>query len=394
MGRQSKTPELCQALAVSLEQFCSTSKSFVNLTGSVTADCSKSPGPLEASVVGTTEPACEAPSTCSSPRETVHACLQATLKILELPLDAPASCEEDTRGEVRELLQLLVAADLPLKILSSLDSLEFEAQKDAVRVFQAILRAGAECGADEITIEYVQRHASFTQMLLQGCGRPEVALHCGLMLRACTRYPQLVGFLLEAGVAGELMGLCRHQSFDIASDAFSSLRELLLTHKAYSSTYLGKHSGEFFLDYNKLLQAEDYITQRQSLRLLGELLLNRTFMAVMIAYVDSEHFLQIHMNLLRNNSKAIQLEAFHIFKIFVVNPRKPFRVHQILHRNRERLVKLLENFSSKKTDDDQFAKDLRTVLETLRKLPAPVNPGKKHLENTVASPVRSNHEPA
>jgi len=117
-------------------------------------------------------------------------------------------------------------------------------------------------------------------------------------------------------------------------------------------------------------------------------------MAVMIAYVDSEHFLQIHMNLLRNNSKAIQLEAFHIFKIFVVNPRKPFRVHQILHRNRERLVKLLENFSSKKTDDDQFAKDLRTVLETLRKLPAPVNPGKKHLENTVASPVRSNHEPA
>lgn len=381
MGRPSKAPDLCEALSASLELLRAPPGSTEN---SLAADSSS----LVASDEGRVLTPAEAAAAIAAARENVHSCLQASLKRLEVPTDVLDSSKEEARGEVREFLTLLILANIPVKLASGLDVLEFEAQKDAVRVFQAILRASAECGVNTQIIQYVQSQPRFIQILLQGCGRPEVALHCGLMLRACTRYPELTTYLLETGAANELVILSRNQSFDIASDAFSSLRELLLTHKSVSSACLGKCSAEFFGNYHTLLQAEDYITQRQALRLLGEVLLNRVFMSVMISYVGNEHFLQIHMNLLRNHSKAIQLEAFHVFKIFVVNPRKPLRVHQILYRNKERLVKLLDNFHSKKADDEPFAKDLRTVLETLRNLAPVAAPGKMHLGKGGASPVR------
>jgi calcium binding protein 39 len=220
--------------------------------------------------------------------------------------------------------------------------------------------------------------------LFEGCGNPEVALHCHMMLRNCCKHAELVKIMLEYGFATRddgLVKLARHATFDISSDAFSSLRELLLTHKAEGAQYLDSHFREFFTLYNELLQVQDYVTKRQALRLLGEILLDRKFMRVMLAYVGDEQFLQIHMNLLRENqslstgSKAIQADAFHIFKIFAANPNKPPRVHQILLKNRDRLIKLLDSLApidtspkSSKEADDSFAQDRRAVLQALRGL--------------------------
>merc|ERR1712151_1329806 len=91
-----------------------------------------------------------------------------------------------------------------------------------------------------------------------------------------------------------------------------------------------------------------------------------------LAYVGEEQFLQIHMNLLRENSKAIQFEAFHVFKIFVANPKKPPRVQQILYKNKEKLMKLLETLRPNRQDDkQQFAEDRNTVIEKLQSLEMP-----------------------
>lgn len=255
-------------------------------------------------------------------------------------------------------------------------TLDFEAQKDVVRLFGVVVRLSATLGMEKQVIEYLQSRPDLAQSLVDGCGRPEVALHCGLMLRSLLCYQQLAQIILAAGVAEELVTLARHQCFDISSDAFSSLRELLLTHKAESAAHIEANFKQFFASYHLLLASENYVTQRQALRLLGELLLNRAFKTVMMEYVASEQFLQIHMNLLRKSSKAMQIEAFHVLKIFVVNPRKPPRVHAILHKNRERLVKLLETFYTKKVDDEPFTKDLKTVIQTLDNLQSlPKNSG-------------------
>ena len=43
-------------------------------------------------------------------------------------------------------------------------------------------------------------------------------------------------------------------------------------------------------------------------------------------------------------------QAFHVFKIFVANPRKPQTVLDILNRNQPKLIKLLENFIPNRWD--------------------------------------------
>lgn len=302
------------------------------------------------------------PSTPSSARsaastEQVRSCLQAAIGMFEEA--------ERTAAEKSELLAGLLAADLPVRMLAVLTELDFEARKDVMRLFNLILQLGSQP-----VFDYVGSHGQMLELLLDGCGHAEVALHSNMMLRSCTKHAELVVILLEAGFATGLLKLARNPTFDISSDAFSSLRELLLTHKAPAATHLETHFKEFFKLYNDLLQAEseDYVTTRQALRLLGEILLDRRFMRVMLPYVSDEQFLQIHMNLLRDTSKAIQADAFHVFKIFAANPNKPPRVHQILLKNRERLVKLLDTMG--KEGDESFAQDRKAVVQALRALEA------------------------
>jgi calcium binding protein 39 len=67
--------------------------------------------------------------------------------------------------------------------------------------------------------------------------------------------------------------------------------------------------------YTSLLQSPNYVTKRQSLKLLGEILLDRTNFNVMTRYISSEENLKLMMNLLKDKSKNIQFEAFHVFKV-------------------------------------------------------------------------------
>lgn len=83
----------------------------------------------------------------------------------------------------------------------------------------------------------------------------------------------------------------------------------------------------------------------------------------MLAYVDSPDHLKLTMNLLRDKSKNIQYEAFHVFKVllsfhyyyllkriyvypqvFVANPKKSKPVQDILLKNREKLLAFLPKF--------------------------------------------------
>ena len=51
------------------------------------------------------------------------------------------------------------------------------------------------------------------------------------------------------------------------------------------------------------------------MQLLGELLLDRANVKVMMRYVSDSKNLQMMMMLLKDNSRSIQFEAFHVFKV-------------------------------------------------------------------------------
>lgn len=54
------------------------------------------------------------------------------------------------------------------------------------------------------------------------------------------------------------------------------------------------------------------------------------------------------MTLLRDKKRTIQFEAFHVFKVFVANPKKTDPVLDILVRNKDKLVVFLNNFHNDK----------------------------------------------
>jgi len=94
------------------------------------------------------------------------------------------------------------------------------------------------------------------------------------------------------------------------------MQELLTRHKQIIATYLQANFDLFFEKYNSMLvQSESYVVKRQSIKLLGELLLDRANYSVMTAYVDLGEHLKITMKLLLDDRKMINYEGFHVFKV-------------------------------------------------------------------------------
>jgi Mo25-like len=92
-------------------------------------------------------------------------------------------------------------------------------------------------------------------------------------------------------------------------------QDCLTKHKALVSKFLTEKYDQFFEKYTQLLNSTNYVTKRQSLKLLGELLLDRTNFNIMAKYIAVGDNLKLMMNLLRDKSRNIQFEAFHVFKV-------------------------------------------------------------------------------
>jgi calcium binding protein 39 len=135
-----------------------------------------------------------------------------------------------------------------------------------------------------------------------------------------------------------------------------------------------------------LIQSDNYVTKRQSIKLLGELLLDRANYNVMTKYVDSSEHLKLCMKLLLDDRRMINYEGFHVFKVlyfcfflatfltcfkvFVANPNKSYAVQRMLINNRERLLRFLPNFLSDRTDDDQFMDERSFLIRQIEMLPS------------------------
>eukprot|EP00419_Tripos_fusus_P005351 CAMPEP_0172685744 /NCGR_PEP_ID=MMETSP1074-20121228/20454_1 /TAXON_ID=2916 /ORGANISM="Ceratium fusus, Strain PA161109" /LENGTH=350 /DNA_ID=CAMNT_0013504941 /DNA_START=49 /DNA_END=1101 /DNA_ORIENTATION=- len=300
--------------------------------------------------------------------EKIRHCLTAVdgyLRVQVGEITDPACCEE------RQALVEVLGSGMLAALVGCLGALDFEAQKDAARLFSALLRLGAPIGMDAQIAAYVECNPEVVETLLEGLAMPDLALHCSQMLISCTKSAELAAALLREGAASKLIELVQHQNFDIASEAYSVLRGLLLSHKASTAKFVEANFDDFFGSFHTLLVLPRYVTQRQALKLLGMMLLDRSFKEVMFQYVKNERFLQIHMNLFRHNSKAMQIAAFHIFKVFAVMPQKPRRVQQILFRNKDKLLCLLDSFQSLGEQDAGLANDLQMTVRSLTQLEAP-----------------------
>lgn len=267
---------------------------------------------------------------------------------------------------------------MPLAV-GALKAVDFETRKDFVALFCFLVRGDVAGFASA----YLPRHSALLYQVMDGYASTEIALSCGSMLREVIRNPRLHKVLLYGPDGGLSKPLCdlfeyhvNNPNFEVASDAFETLTAVLMSNKGLVFECLNPNGdaaslaryGELFAMFNRLLQSENYVLKRQSLKLLSELLLDRDNFAIMMRYIVDKANLRIIMTLLRHNQPNVQFEAFHVFKVFVANPEKPADIAEILAVNKARLIPFLRNFQNEKSDE-QFMEEKAMLIDTLARLP-------------------------
>ncbi|UZJ52661.1 hypothetical protein CBS101457_001981 [Exobasidium rhododendri] len=264
--------------------------------------------------------------------------------------------------QVAQMAQEMYNNDVLQLMVQSIWRFEFEAKKDVSQIFNNLLRR--QIGTRWPTVEYLTSKPEVLFVALKGYENPDIALNTGMILREMLRHEVLAKTLLYSERFYTFPDHIEKTTFGISCDAFANFKETLTRHKGMVAEYLEKNYDKFFTMYKELLHSPNYVTKRQSLKLLGEILLDRTNFNIMTRYISSEDNLKDMMNLLKDKSKNIQFEAFHVFKVFVANPKKPPVIESILRRNRERLVQFLTAFHNDK-DDEQFVDEKQYVLQII-----------------------------
>ncbi|XP_014671574.1 PREDICTED: protein Mo25-like [Priapulus caudatus] len=195
------------------------------------------------------------------------------LKIVKEMLIGTGDSEPQMEQVVAQLAQEMYMSHLLLLLIQNLSKIDFEPKKDVVQIFNNTLRR--QIGTRSPTVDYICTHREILFTLVGGYESQEIALPCGHMLRECARFEPLAKIILFSDEFYNYFKYVEVSTFDIASDAFSTFKELLTNHKIMCAEYLELNYENFFRAYQGLLDSENYVTRRQSLKLLGELLLDR-----------------------------------------------------------------------------------------------------------------------
>ena len=262
---------------------------------------------------------------------------------------------------------------------------EFECRKDTEAVVADLMStspAALEFFSKELLLKLCQSY--------EWCNYGAVALNSGNILRMALRHEQVLRRLLNFESPEPLGGhTVQHFEesllkrffkyvdvidFEVASDAFWTFRDLMTKNQQIASEYLHVHFTPFFTNFNKLLQPQqNYVTRRQSLKILGELLLTKANFRTMQKYTQSTQFLKSVMVMLKDTSSHIKFEAFHVFKLFVANPLKSDGVKLILAMNKERLLGFFEKFGEAVGEgvDKSLVEEKALVVKEIKALEAP-----------------------
>ncbi|XP_011003512.1 PREDICTED: putative MO25-like protein At5g47540 [Populus euphratica] len=247
-----------------------------------------------------------------------------------------------------------------------LPKLDLGARQNATHVLANLQRQ--RVGGRLIASEYLENNLDLMDVLLPGYEDGDIALTYGAISRECIRHQIVAMYVLGSEYMKKFFTYIQIPNFDIASDAQSTFKELLTRHRSTVAEFLSANYDWFFQGYNsQLLQSPSYITRRHAVKLLGDMLLDRSNSAVMVRYVSSLENMRILMNLFWDSNKTIQLDTFHVFKLFVANQKKPPEIISVLVTNRSKLLRFLGDFSIDK-EDEQFEADKAEVIKEIAAL--------------------------
>ncbi|CAF3773803.1 unnamed protein product, partial [Rotaria sordida] len=268
---------------------------------------------------------------------------------------------EPAISDVSQLCSGIYSQELITTMINNLSRVTFEDRKEIVAIFNNLLRR--QVGAKYPAVDHIIQRPGILFKLIEGYENADIALNCGMMLRECIRVQELAEIILRSPDFYKFFDYVQKSTFDIASDAFATFKDLLTKHKSLCADFLERNYDQFFNKYRDLLNSENYVTRRQSLKILSTIILENTNLSILKKFsCDIDKFTLIYglfpseafalntksgiiTNLMTLSAFDIyKREVFDLFKIFVANPTKPKAISDILLRNRERLIDFLTTF--------------------------------------------------
>lgn len=307
-----------------------------------------------------------------------------------------------THQQSQDYAQLIIKHDVIAELLCFFEGLHFETRQAVEKLFSALVQ---ENFADFVTEYFLRNIERVLGPILRGGFQDHnvyavVQAHliiCSSMLRSCLRLDTntkvknaamtclpIYEYIVTRPNVEHMIAVCvSHKSFVEVADAMATLKEVLVC------DFFGKH----FLPIDNA-KTPDEIRQRQRyltfvrhyqtpivdlrglstvvamLNGLGEMLLRRTNHGIMMKYIASKHNLKIILQALRRTSSKVRSEAFHIFKIFVVNPKQPFAIKQMLIANADIIISTLRKHFDHFNSDETLVKERDKLLEIMETLKA------------------------
>ncbi|SCW01854.1 LAFE_0E08724g1_1 [Lachancea fermentati] len=277
---------------------------------------------------------------------------------------------------IDELYATIYQSDLIYDLLVHLPELDFETRKDVAVVFAICLRRSKD--NKFITVDYLVTRPKIIALMLR---TTEVALkkpHCndiflnvGSMILESIKYEQLCRIILKDQQIWKFFEFARLGCFEISTESLQILTDTFTQHpKLVSTEFFNQPQNiqKFIERLNNLIAHGNYVTKRQSIKLLYNLIMIRPYNQLLNAYINSPENLKLIMILLSDRSRNLQLGSFNIFKVFIANPRKSKPVMDILVKNREKLLLYLENFNGD-SKDSTFLDEKEYVMQEIESFP-------------------------
>jgi calcium binding protein 39 len=260
---------------------------------------------------------------------------------------------------VRLVAKISEADFIPL-VLDSFNLILPEQRRQFTHIFTACM--ALQVGSAFPGLGCVSSHPDCVDRIMRLCDRPELSVYAGEMLRVCTKHEPLARMLHAPERLDRLLTHCAAPCFDVATDSFATFRELILN-SPISDVYIKNNCQAIIDRLHGTLVGTNYAPCRQTLKLIGELIM--AFEDFQNAYLTDEKNLITMMKLMLSPYRNISMEAFHIFRLFVVRENVPEPIVRILRKNSEKLAQLVQHLLDQ-IDDDEIQREKELLLETLR----------------------------
>eukprot|EP00013_Stygamoeba_regulata_P025157 CAMPEP_0177647390 /NCGR_PEP_ID=MMETSP0447-20121125/10272_1 /TAXON_ID=0 /ORGANISM="Stygamoeba regulata, Strain BSH-02190019" /LENGTH=418 /DNA_ID=CAMNT_0019149967 /DNA_START=1246 /DNA_END=2502 /DNA_ORIENTATION=+ len=294
----------------------------------------------------------------------IRICLYGDASSVPTPEDVAAGGEE---------LVSIIPSLVPL-LVHDLESLEFEARKDAVLVFTYLAHYQLSEDGNCPLVQYVvSENPALLTHLFAEFAREGVHVHVYEMIKSLVASQQVTALLLDPAhqeLFLQLFTYQTHPDFTVCTDAFDIFKDLLTRHGALACTFMSAQQVPLFERYNEtLLRSENFVTRKQALELLGQLLVEQRNVEVRMAYINSRQNLYLIMQLLAEGSPAVQHSTYNIFKLFIANPSKTASIERVLFLNKEKIMKYIRNFETERDEDPTFMREKEFLLSKMEAVP-------------------------